>query len=291
MEFNNNKWPSQNGNCSNCGKFGHFSYQCNYPTVSYGLILYRPRINNTDNGVIQNEYLMLCRKDSFGYVDFIRGKYSLNDPEHIRDIFSEMSEAEHEKIRQATDFKELWCDLWNIEITKTSHKHEERMSRKKYEALRSGIPYNNPSSSSSMLTLKSLLETTSSFPAAEWEFPKGRKELNETEIECGVREFEEETGISRRDVQLVENLMGFDENYVGTNSIAYKHRYFLAELLPTAEGYNDDTLLLGRFQKSEVRELRWMTLDECMREIRPYHLEKKRIVQNIDAILNLYQIM
>jgi len=121
---------NNNNMCSNCGKYGHYSYQCNYPTVSYGIIAYR--INPK---TLIREYLMICRKDSFGYVDFIRGKYSLTDMDHIRHIFREMSSAEHNKIRNATTFNQLWCDLWNINCSKTSHKHEERISRKKYETL------------------------------------------------------------------------------------------------------------------------------------------------------------
>jgi 8-oxo-dGTP pyrophosphatase MutT (NUDIX family) len=31
----------------------------------------------------------------------------------------------------------------------------------------------------------------------EWEFPKGRKNKDESDIECALREFEEETGINR----------------------------------------------------------------------------------------------
>jgi hypothetical protein len=41
-----------------------------YSLTSYGIIVYR-KVNN------KNEYLMVRRKNSFGYIDFIRGKYSL----------------------------------------------------------------------------------------------------------------------------------------------------------------------------------------------------------------------
>jgi len=266
--------PNNNGVCSNCGKYGHFSYQCNHPTVSYGMIVYRRNRNQTQN---QNEYLMICRKDSFGYVDFIRGKYSLSDMDHVRHIFREMSEAEHEKIAKAEHFNELWCDLWNIPFIKNSHKHEERVARKKYDTLKEDS------------TLDAIINESSKFKDAEWEFPKGRKEFNEGEMECALREFEEETGLNKSTVQIVDNLVGLDENYVGSNYAAYKHRYFLAEYVdPTSANTETSKNALDTFQKTEVGKLEWKTLDQCLADIRPYHLEKKHILKNMDEIINKY---
>jgi len=291
--------PINNGICSNCGKYGHFSYQCNHPTVSYGMIVYRQK-NNKDTAskdtvskgtafkgtVSKPEYLMICRKDSFGYVDFIRGKYSLSDIDHIYHIFREMSKSEHAKIIQAESFNELWCDLWNIPYIKTSHKHEERVSRKKYEILKAGYVsmYTSPNiltdTNKSTITLETIIKDSSVFKDAEWEFPKGRKEFNESEINCALREFEEETGISQSNIQLVENLVGFDENYVGSNYAAYKHRYFLAEYTNLT---NDN--ILDTFQKNEVGKLEWKSLDQCLDDMRPYHLEKKHILQILMILL------
>ena len=54
--------------CNNCGKFGHLFRHCKNPIVSFGCVLFR--INNN-----VREYLMICRKDTLGYIDFIREKY------------------------------------------------------------------------------------------------------------------------------------------------------------------------------------------------------------------------
>lgn len=313
--INNNSINNNNNNnmCSNCGKYGHYSYQCNYPTVSYGMIVYRI---HPISGIRQ--YLMICRKDSFGYVDFIRGKYSLTDIDHVRHIFREMSAAEHNKIRNATTFNQLWCDLWNINCSKTSHKHEERISRKKYETLQfQNLMPSGKNDDIMIPTLTSILDNSTCFPEPEWEFPKGRKEFNESETECALREFAEETGIPLNSVQVVENLVGFDENYIGTNYMAYKHRYFLAEYIGPNEkpvekneyegeykdegkdeskrGAKENKLNIlsspfTHFQKSEVSKLEWKSLAECLECIRPYHLEKKKLLQNIDFMLDHYCI-
>lgn len=52
--------------CNNCGEWGHFYKDCDRPTVSVGIIL----INDS------YKCLMVCRKDSIGYVDYMKGYYS-----------------------------------------------------------------------------------------------------------------------------------------------------------------------------------------------------------------------
>ena len=78
--------------CSNCGNNGHIFQNCQYPITSIGIIVYRKNIN----GVF--EYLMIRRKDTIGYIEFIRGKYPLCNKEYIKNIISEMTDTEKEKI-------------------------------------------------------------------------------------------------------------------------------------------------------------------------------------------------
>ena len=77
--------------CNNCGKQGHLFHQCKLPITSYGIILFRSSLKGL-------QFLMLRRKDSFGYIDFMRGKYSPYNVEHIQNIVNEMSINEKEKI-------------------------------------------------------------------------------------------------------------------------------------------------------------------------------------------------
>ena len=59
---------NKTNSCNNCGKQGHSFHQCKLPITSYGIILFR----SSPKGL---QFLMIRRKDSFGYIDFIRGKY------------------------------------------------------------------------------------------------------------------------------------------------------------------------------------------------------------------------
>jgi len=89
--------------CNNCGKNGHLYYQCKKPIISAGIILFKKK------PTIQ--FLLICRKDSLGYVDFMRGKYNVYNPSYIQNLIDEMTETEKENIVSET-FEKLWSDLW-----------------------------------------------------------------------------------------------------------------------------------------------------------------------------------
>ena len=95
---------NKNNICNNCGKQGHLFHQCKIPITSYGVIVFR----SSDQGI---KFLMIRRKDSFGYIDFLRGKYIIHNKEQLQDIFNEMSVIEKEYIA-AHDFNTLWKMMW-----------------------------------------------------------------------------------------------------------------------------------------------------------------------------------
>ena len=68
--------------CNNCGNYGHLFYNCKKPITSLGILVYR----RNENGNI--EYLMVQRKDTLGYVDFLRGKYSDTNLFQLKNILS-----------------------------------------------------------------------------------------------------------------------------------------------------------------------------------------------------------
>jgi hypothetical protein len=68
--------------CNNCGEKGHIFKDCKEPTTSCGLILLnQPSLpTDPDKALI----LMVKRKHSMSYTEFIRGKYSVDDIEYIK---------------------------------------------------------------------------------------------------------------------------------------------------------------------------------------------------------------
>ena len=109
--------------CNNCGKNGHLFASCKYPITSNGIILSR-FYNN------QIEYLMIRRKDSLGFVEFMRGKYNLYNPQYMANIFNEMTNDE--KLRISTQsFDDMWSELWGENIG-IQYKNEEKVSNHKF---------------------------------------------------------------------------------------------------------------------------------------------------------------
>lgn len=264
---------NKNNNCNNCGKQGHQCYQCKLPIISYGVVAFRP----SERGL---EYLMIRRKNSFGYIDFIRGKYIPTNLEHLQAMFDEMSVVERENILHY-NFETLWRDMWG---GSGSYKHEEMASQKKFESLKHGLPLGP---NGDLVTLCTLIQNATTYWIdTEWEFPKGRRNYQEKDIDCALREFEEETGIVKTQLKIVENVLPFEEMFLGSNHKSYKHKYYLGLFDDATGGSNNLTM----FQRSEVSKLEWKTIDECLESIRDYSLEKKQLITNINKVLTEYRL-
>jgi 8-oxo-dGTP pyrophosphatase MutT (NUDIX family) len=258
--------------CNNCGKQGHMFYQCKLPITSYGIILFRP----SQEGL---QFLMIRRKDSFGYIDFIRGKYSPNNLTQLNTIVDEMSLEEKNRIL-TMPFETLWTEMWGE--SNIQYKSEEFSSKKKFDSIKEGILLNDK-----LVTLKDIVEMSKTkWSETEWEFPKGRRNSKEKDLDCALREFEEETGISKTDVKIIENVLPFEEMFIGSNHKSYKHKYFLAFMDKT----NDNDNNLNNYKKTEVSKLEWKTINNCLESIRPYNLEKKELIENINKVLQEYRL-
>lgn len=245
--------------CNNCGKQGHLFQDCKMPIISIGIVLFR----NSDRGV---EYLMIRRKDSFGFSDFLRGKYPLYNKNYIKNIVNEMTTIEKEKILKK-DF---------LDVTK---KNEETLY-KKWISLYDGIKIDD-----SYIKLENLInDSKTTWKEPEWGFPKGRRDFQEKDLDCAVREFEEETGYNKSHIKIIENVIPYEEIFFGSNYKSYKHKYYLA--------YMEECIdILNKFQKSEVSKLEWKTYNECIESIRPYNNEKINMLNKINKVINNFLII
>lgn len=256
--------------CNNCGKQGHMFHQCKLPITSYGIIAFR----SSAQGL---QFLMIRRKDSFGYIDFVRGKYSPFNLSQISMIIDEMSLDEKQRIITYS-FEQMWSEMWGT-VNNNQFTNEEMASKKKFEQLKEGVHIDG-----TVITLKDIVDASkTAWNETEWEFPKGRRNPKEKDLDCALREFEEETGISGHALKIVENVLPFVEIFIGSNYKPYKHKYFLACM----EASMDD---LTNFQKTEVSKLEWKTVEHCLQSIRPYNLEKKQVIQNINTVLQEYRL-
>jgi len=217
--------------------------------------------------------LMVRRKTSVGFMDFVRGKYSITNLHRLHALVDTMTLQEKDAILTQS-YDELWTMAWGKTHARTSYRLETDQSSVSFDTLKRGI-----SVGGDMITLQTLMEgSTTRWIEPEWEFPKGRKNFQEKDIDCAYREVSEETGLPVKDLTLVENVVPFEETFIGSNFKTYKYKYFLASV-PTTWGD------LTRFQQSEIGDARWFTCVEALAAVRSYHVEKKRLIQAVKDVL------
>jgi 8-oxo-dGTP pyrophosphatase MutT (NUDIX family) len=270
--------------------------------MSSGVIAFR--IHPTTK---QIEYLMICRKDTLGYIDFLRGKFSVYQKYYILNMIHQMTTAEKTKLRHRiisekstsdesivnteisnTEISEIYDYVTNINRLQTDNVSEASNSRNtSFVPVKDKIRWliNGVENKGEKYHLLSLIQETETngytqWEEPEWGFPKGRRNSQETDYDCALREFSEETGISISKLQNVRNVVPFEELFTGSNYKSYRHKYFLMYM-----EYSDSSELKLYFQRNEVSQVAWKSIDECIQIIRPYNLEKKRMIQNVDFCL------
>lgn len=256
--------------CNNCGNRGHIFKTCKDPVTSCGILLLRgikdPLTLPCDTSTTR--ILMVKRKDSMAYMEFIRGKYNPSDSTYIQRLMKHMTTQERTNII-SEDFDTLWTNLWGL--GRDTHSTEYFSAKESYD----------------MLDRKHLVNTTvSNFTQPEWGFPKGRRSKGETDLECANREFWEETNVTS-DAYTVLPLLPFIETFTGTNDVRYKHIYFVALLKDSSILPNEKNLTT--MQKREVSEVEWKTLSDARRDTRPHYSERKKILLDLERRIGEFQ--
>ncbi|KAG2424948.1 hypothetical protein HXX76_014106 [Chlamydomonas incerta] len=185
---------------------------------SYGIICVRPNMGGAGSGTGACEYLMVQRKDSICYVDFVRGKYNLFDLQYIMRLLSGMTAQERSWLLHRP-FSTIWQKLW---MSNKRFNQEFHVCKDKFETLRTGFTVSLLNGASQPLSLAALIASADPpIRESEWEFPKGRRASNETPIACALREFEEESGVDCRTVCVVPDCTT-TLSKLGCNDIMYR---------------------------------------------------------------------
>jgi 8-oxo-dGTP pyrophosphatase MutT (NUDIX family) len=299
MEFSKHKKLAF---CTNCGKINHEYKECRDPVTSYGIILINfknelinfkedfiniikssNKIELDDYGIKINSYkdiekfsmysnlidfLMIQRKHTLGYIEFIRGRYNIDNIDGIVYLFQQMTPQEIEIIAK-NDFDKLWNDFWgNSPPTHQYACNEYEKAKEKFNILKN---------EEDELSLSFYVNNVkSSWKQSEWGFPKGRRNKQEENLNCAKREFEEETDFQESDYTVLENITPIVEDFIGTNGVKYRHIYFLA-----INNKDIDTIKINNnneHQSNEIGNIKFFNYDEGNKIIRPYHTAKKKVL-------------
>lgn len=223
------------------------------PIPSYGIILKH-----------KNKFLIVQRRDSIEYVDALKPRcpiYRLNR------YFQQITVDEHQRLLNNMDsFDLLWQDLmlrehfYSDKMYQQSKKKFERHKSKIYEILYKNKPY---------------------IKNQKWGFPKGRKNKrgNETEIDCAIREFQEETNfdvlvyndkidtppglnikiIYPLDITLKEEFYGSDNRIYSTTYFVFEsNAEFKIRKRPCCSPFASRKMTIS----DEISNMKWVTLEE-----------------------------
>lgn len=256
--------------CNNCGQEGHVFRTCKDPIISCGIILlrgiYEPLKLPVDPKIVSA--LMVRRKDSMSYVEFIRGKYEVSSTDYIRTLISNMTVSEQQSICSQS-FETLWTKLWGAGRDNFGAEFDIALDK-----------YNR------MDREKIVAEVPSVYSDPEWGFPKGRRMRGESDMDCAVREFFEETNIPREAYGICED-MTFTEVFKGTNDVLYKHVYYIG-LLHNSRLINLKQKLT-QTQRREISAVEWKTMSECKKVTRPHYSERKSLLADVERTIARYE--
>ena len=250
--------------CNNCGTKGHLFRSCGDPVLSCGIILAQSSQLPIDPSTAN--LLMIRRKDSMSFAEFMRGKYDPTNTDYVGRLIGNMTIAEQQLISGST-FEEIWRTLWGDE-----HMNGDYVSSQaKFGQLDcQTLVANNPSI----------------YGEPEWGFPKGRRIRGESDVDCAIREFGEETNIPRDSYVVLKNIR-LEETFEGLNGIVYRHIYFVA-LLKKPELVN----LTQRFtpmQRREISGIAWKTFTECEQLVRPHHVQRHAMIQQLRSVVETFE--
>jgi 8-oxo-dGTP pyrophosphatase MutT (NUDIX family) len=250
--------------CNNCGGKGHLFRTCRDPVLSCGILLIDSAslpVNPDTTNV-----LMIRRKDSMSFAEFMRGKYDPTDEPYLATLIKNMTLKEQSGIA-CDSFETLWKQLWGDDRTSSDY----NPSREKFNQLD---------------RVRLMRENLSCYTEPEWGFPKGRRMRGETDMACAIREFGEETNIPREAYTVLKNIV-FEETFTGLNNIRYRHVYFVG-LLTQPELVN----LSQRFtpmQRREISGIAWKSMKEAEDHIRPHHTERLGMLNQLKSAIQTFE--
>lgn len=194
------------------------------------------------------EILLVCKRITYAYNLFVHGRYNSGSTHELLRLFSNMTLDEKLDIL-SLNFMQIWYRIW----LNSTHASTFFSAKNKFEttfAVDGGV------------RLRKLIAKSGSINRI-WEIPKGRKKKSsEPDINCAVREFQEETGMSLSNYKLFPWARR-SYSYVDGKT-KYTNTYFIG-YAPHADAKINFSL---GDQVAELSDIQWMSM-EAIRVVDP----------------------
>lgn len=254
-------------------KFKHFSNK--YFNINTGSIHTSsvPRRRKSSEGIIlfrrttdcQYQLLIIKSPISYAFIELIYGRYTRYvdmQPDHVFETLCRLTNnitPEEKRLFCTFDFDSLFFYITNRKYNNIVF--TDRLTDNEYKQYL-GYTYANKIFYDNIYVNKEKLLTyiNSSYNKHInlWQIPKGKRNPRESQLDCAIREFEEETSIKSADYDILYNVKPLRFSTVIADT-QYDYNYFVATLKN-----NVSPRLKYNFNKGyiEVTDIRWVNINK-----------------------------
>jgi len=206
---------------------------------------------------------MIKKRTTFSFVEFTLGRYKKGDIRQIVNLMNRMSSEEKLDI-WSLDFGRMWYRIWLVDPDSIYTSDSLKLSKERYEKYSKCKHYfcSNFLKDKGVLIRKLLSDSITT--ETLWELPKGRVAFpQEKHLNCAIREFEEETGISSSEYELLDS-----EPYTSSvqhGKVRYINYYYLCVLNSNSRYHNPQSLKLNYNTPQQITEvigMQWMDINK-----------------------------
>lgn len=219
---------------------------------SFGMILCSRVNGEVKYGLVKRRYCYGLRK--MLNCDFSNARY-----------FEQVSNTEREALLHVCEmrdgYEDVFTNLWSM-ITYNRIDHKE-VSFALAKFLRNR-----------QIIQTRINAVQSVYPDGIWFFPKGRKERKENDLECALREVQEETTLNTRNIQVLP--IGIQTD---TYNSQWNSKYFVGVV---NQIYAQDKSI----SSCEIERIEWLNIEDTQQRISNDMTGIRNIVRNIDYQVN-----
>lgn len=204
--------------------------------------------------------LVMQKRNSHAFYDIVTGRIFVST--NLQQVVDELTCTEKMRIKR-WDFDKLWCSLWTYTSVKRHGSPEDKLlARDRFLKMRETY-------------LQHIELSKTHYPLSEFGFPKGRKNGHESNLQCAIREFCEETGYDGNKILIPDQTFRITEEFVGSDGLKYMHSYYVGEIM------SPEAIPKIRRDNSEVRNLGWLPIEQLQNVFRPYEKTKFEVIAEL----------